>query len=68
VEALASDVPVVTTSYGALPDHFTGVEGVLFADTTEAIRAAVEEQLTRHPAGCHLAEAFTWDAVIQGLL
>jgi glycosyltransferase involved in cell wall biosynthesis len=68
LEALASNVPVVTTSYGALPDHFTGVEGVIFADTAEAIRAAVEEQLTRHPAGRHLAEPFTWDAVIQGLL
>jgi glycosyltransferase involved in cell wall biosynthesis len=68
LEALASDVPVVTTSYGALPDRFTGVEGVLFADTAEAIRAAVEEQLRRRPAGRRLAEPFTWDAVIQGLL
>jgi glycosyltransferase involved in cell wall biosynthesis len=68
LEAMASDLPVVTTSYGALPDHFSGIPGVRFADTAEAIYAAVEDQLRLRPSARAVVEPYSWDAVIDRLL
>lgn len=68
LEAMASDVPVVTTSYGALPSHFSGKPGVLFADSAEAILAAVEDQLRLRPSTRALAEPYSWDGVIDQLV
>jgi glycosyltransferase involved in cell wall biosynthesis len=68
LEAMASDLPVVTTSYGALPTHFSGKAGVRFADSAEPILAAVEDQLRLRPSTRELVEPYSWDAVIDRLL
>jgi glycosyltransferase involved in cell wall biosynthesis len=68
LEAMASDLPVVTTSYGALPTHFSGTDGVRFADTDEAIQAAVDDQLRLRPSTRALVEGLTWEAAIDQLL
>lgn len=68
LEAMASDLPVVTTSYGALPDHFSGIPGIRFADTAEAMFAGVEDQLRLRPSTRGTVEPYSWDAVIDRLL
>lgn len=68
LEALASDLPVVTTPYGILPSLFSGTGGIRFADNAEGILAAVDDQLRARPSTRELAEPYAWDLVIDRLL
>jgi glycosyltransferase involved in cell wall biosynthesis len=68
LEAMATDLPVVTTSYGTLPTHFGETVGVCFADSAEAILAAVNDQLRLRPSTRAAVEPYSWDAVIDRLV
>lgn len=71
LEAMACDLPVVTTRQGGLPELFedTACSSLVFADTPGAL---VSETLRLCQAGTggtrRLALPYSWDAVARGLL
>ncbi|HEU5424668.1 MAG TPA: glycosyltransferase family 4 protein [Nitrolancea sp.] len=71
LEALACDLPVVTTRFGGLPQAFANApsEGLVFIDSpqelvTEALRLCREDSGSTRP----LALPFAWEAVAADLL
>ncbi len=68
LEAMASDLPVATTRFGALSEHFGGEMGVRFADTPRELTAAVEALLELRPSTRYLAERYSWEATAARLL
>ncbi|HSR24288.1 MAG TPA: glycosyltransferase, partial [Candidatus Eisenbacteria bacterium] len=67
LEALASDLPVVSTTFGALPELFGGVPGL---DLVESPALLLERAL----AACgtrvrtrHLVEPYAWDGLAERL-
>jgi glycosyltransferase involved in cell wall biosynthesis len=68
LEAMASDLPVASTPFGALPDWFTGVPGVRFGNSFDELSQAVESLLRSKPHTRNLVERFTWDALAASVL
>lgn len=68
LEALASDLPVASTWFGALPERFRQEEGVRFAATDQELAQAVVELVQSRPHTRHLVEKHSWDAVAERLL
>lgn len=68
LEALASDLPVVTSPVGALPERFAGEPGVRFFTANTDLPRAVHGQLASRPPTRHLALPFTWQAQADAIL
>lgn len=68
LEALACDLPVASTRFGALPARFAGVPGVRFVEDPSELGAAVDLLLAERASTRRIAEAFSWDAVADRLL
>ena len=73
LEALACDVPVLSTPVGVAPEALAGVDGALCAPFDEAIwRAALQTHLAAHdprlPEGRAHAEPYSSDACAQKVL
>jgi len=68
LEALASDLPVATTRFGALPERFEGSRGVAFVNSSEELEEVVEKLLSERPSTRHLAEPYDWDLQARQLL
>lgn len=69
LEAMACDLPVVTTPFGGLVRCFEGVPGVYFADTPEGFQDAVLKALTGPPAQTREAvEAHSWERLAAEVL
>ncbi len=65
IEAMACNIPVVSTSFGGLEDLFGGHPGVQFADGAEAIGAGVRKALTlEDPGNQSVVESLTWERII----
>jgi glycosyltransferase involved in cell wall biosynthesis len=61
LEAMACNLPVVTTSFGCLTKYFTNVSGFYFADTLEVFQKAVSEAIESHVCKTRAAvEALSW--------
>jgi glycosyltransferase involved in cell wall biosynthesis len=61
LEAMACNLPVVTTSFGGLTKYFTNVPGFYFADTLETFQNAVGKAIESRICKTHTAvEAFSW--------
>ncbi len=61
LEAMACNLPVVTTSFGGLTKYFSNVSGFYFADTLETFRKAVSEAIGSHICKTRAAvESFSW--------
>lgn len=61
LEAMACNLPVVTTSFGGLTKHFTNVPGVYFADTLEIFQKAVSEAIESRVCKTRAAvEVLSW--------
>lgn len=68
LEALSCGTPVLTTPYGALPEHFEGTGGLRFLEDGEDPAAAIEDLLSRASRPSELALPFAWDVVIDELV
>ena len=69
LEAMATDLPVASTFFGALPASFADAEGIRFAASDHELIEAVEELLRLQPETRHLVvERYSWDAVADRLL
>jgi glycosyltransferase involved in cell wall biosynthesis len=68
LEAMASDLPVVSTPFGALPERFANADGVRFATNDRELARCVQDLLERRPHTRRLVEAYSWDAVVDRLL
>jgi glycosyltransferase involved in cell wall biosynthesis len=61
LEAMACNLPVVTTSFGGLTKYFSNVPGFYFADTFETFQNAVSEAIVSHTCKTRAAvESFSW--------
>jgi glycosyltransferase involved in cell wall biosynthesis len=61
LEAMASNLPVVSTPFGGLMRWFAGVPGVDFSETAEAFQRAVAQRLREPVCGTRAAVvAHTW--------
>jgi glycosyltransferase involved in cell wall biosynthesis len=68
LEALASDLPVVCTPFGALPERFGASEGVRFASGDAELVQGVADMLRLRPSTRHLVDGYSWEAVADRLL
>jgi glycosyltransferase involved in cell wall biosynthesis len=67
LEAMACNLPIITTRYGALGDLFPEGDGLVFAQTPEEVLTALcalkRDHL--HPQTRRLVQAFSWENVIK---
>jgi len=64
LEAMASNLRVVSTPFGGLADHFRGVPGLYYAGTPEEFQRAALEALRVEACGTRAAvERYTWQGV-----
>lgn len=63
LEAIASDLPVAALRFGALPEQFGDVEGVLLVDTSGELVDAVSRLLSQASSTRRLSEGYSWDTV-----
>jgi glycosyltransferase involved in cell wall biosynthesis len=73
LEAMACNLPVVSTRFGGLPDLFPSEGGgLLYADSTSEIAAKTEylrDNLRHiHPRTRELVERYSWERSSQGIL
>lgn len=68
IEALASDLPVVATGVGAIPEQFSGHAGVRLVGCDQELRDGVLAQLAARPSTRHLAAPFGWQAQVDRIL
>jgi glycosyltransferase involved in cell wall biosynthesis len=68
LEAMASDLPVASTWFGALPERFKDAAGVCFAEDDEELVQAVARLIKDRPHTRHLVEQHSWDALADRLL
>src|SRR5207302_2816522 len=66
LEALASDLPVASTRFGALPELFEGAPGIRFAATDAELVSAVDHLLGNPSPTRHLVLPFSWEASAAG--
>jgi len=66
LEAMACNLPVVTTSFGGLTKYFTNVPGLYFADTPETFQKAVREALKAPICKTRAAvQLFSWQNIAK---
>jgi glycosyltransferase involved in cell wall biosynthesis len=68
LEALASGLPVLTTKYGALPEHFDGTGGLRFLGEGESLEAGIAELLGQRANPRLLVQNRGWDETFDSWL
>jgi glycosyltransferase involved in cell wall biosynthesis len=68
LEAMACDLPVATTRFGAIPDYLATAPGVRLVDDPAELSSAVEELLGADAEARPLAAEFTWDRAAAAIL
>jgi O-antigen/teichoic acid export membrane protein/glycosyltransferase involved in cell wall biosynthesis len=68
LEALASDLPVVSLKFGALPERLGAASGVYLVDTAEELVSRALEVLGRSATTRHLAEPYAWSKIVERVL
>ena len=67
LEAMATNLPVLTTRFGTLPDTFQEDEYFRFVDNPEDIVEAVRNGFPEHCNNHEKVKAFTWECVADRL-
>ena len=65
LEAMACNLPVVTTRFGGLPEAFQGVEGVHFWDGRAPLLPSVDKALSEPARTREAVQPYSWDAVAE---
>jgi glycosyltransferase involved in cell wall biosynthesis len=65
LEAMASDLPVAAMRFGALPERFGDVEGVLLVNSSGELVDAVAKLRRQAASTRHLSEGYSWDSMAQ---
>jgi len=68
LEAMACNLPVVTTRFGALGDAWPPGEGLVFLDEKTGISRAIAEALSNPPQTRSKVLEFSWDRLFQRFL
>jgi len=69
LEAMACNLPVVTTRYGGLVGQFSGAVGLLYGDDGDALIDQVTAAMTVDDAGTRaLVEPFTWETILSNTI
>ena len=63
LEAMASDLPVAAMRFGALPERFGDVDGVVLVDRSDDLIGAVMTLMAGRPSTRKAAEVYSWAAV-----
>jgi len=67
LEAMATNLPVLTTRFGSLPDTFKEDEHFRFIDSPEDIVGVLKNGFPAHPNNREKARPYAWDAVADRL-
>jgi glycosyltransferase involved in cell wall biosynthesis len=67
LEAMACDLPVVTTPFGALPEYFTEGEGLCFVGDGRSVLQATRLVLEQPVRNRERVRSFSWDGVLDSL-
>jgi len=68
LEAMACNLRVLTTSFGALPDHFPEGGGFRYLEAGEELAEVVEALLREEPVTRHLVSSFGWESSIASFM
>lgn len=68
LEAMACNLPVITTPFGGLPEHFSPSVDFMYFNTSEELMQKFNEIKQVHPETRKKVEKFSWDHVAKILL
>ncbi|MFX0209713.1 MAG: glycosyltransferase family 4 protein [Candidatus Hodarchaeota archaeon] len=68
LEAMACNLPVVTTRFGAIPDLFTEKNGIFLVDGDEEFQEKIQSAKNTVPKTRVLAKQFSWQKITYKLL
>ncbi len=68
LEAMACNLPVVTTPFGALAENFLAGDGLQYFQTPEKIPAAMDAVLSARTDTRAKVEGFSWEAGMETLM
>ena len=68
LEAMACDLPVATTRFGAIPDYLAAAPAVRLVDDPAQLPSAVEDLLGTAASARPLAAEFSWDRAAAAIL
>jgi glycosyltransferase involved in cell wall biosynthesis len=68
MEAMACNLPVVATPFGALPEHFAPGDGLQYFQTMQDLPAAIDAALSERADTRTKVRSFSWEAGMEQLM
>lgn len=67
LEAMACNLPIITTRFGAIPDLFTSDDGLIFVHGPQEMKEAVSEHISDTMIRSKVLR-FSWPSIAEGLM